>query len=363
MNILFTRFPLESANGGAEKQTISLMQGLSRRGHEVSFLGSCPVMLAECKRLKIVNEQLKIGNPPVTKWAAISFLWRKYGIRKKLINHFQFSIFNFQLDAVVMLSLSEKILLTPYALKQGINVVWVEHDTVGPWLTKNPWLPTLRKLSAHVTTVCVSELSAQIFRGLRYENVVAIPNGVDAPPKTFRSHIFDETLRVGCIARLSPEKGVDILVEAMRSVCDATLLINGKGPQYIQQSQRVSIRAEVPDIDDIYKEIDVLVLPSRQEDPFGMVVAEAMLRGIAVICTDACGVAGYLTDGKDALIVPSGNASALTQAIIRMANGESRMAIARAGKKTAEEKFTVEKMVEEYVRVIGEQKAGIGNLK
>jgi len=60
MNILFTRFSLESAYGGAEVQTLSLMKGLKEKGHEMIFLGSCPVLLEQTEKLKIKNVKCKI---------------------------------------------------------------------------------------------------------------------------------------------------------------------------------------------------------------------------------------------------------------------------------------------------------------
>ena len=259
---------------------------------------------------------------------------------------------NRQPTTIVMLSLSEKILLTPIALARGIKVCWIEHDTVSDWLAKNPSLPLLQKMSKDVTTICVSDLSADIFRALGYKNVESIPNGVPLPPENFQRHEFDETLRIGCIARLSKEKGVDLLVEALRSVDDATLLINGKGEEYIQSSATVTIKSEVPDINDVYKEIDVLVLPSRKEDPFGLVVAEAMLRGIPTICTDACGIAGYLDDGLNTMIVPADDSAALAKALNHMQNSDVRSQIGMAGHKAALEMFTTEKMVENYEKTL-----------
>jgi glycosyltransferase involved in cell wall biosynthesis len=326
------------------------MQGLMNRGHDVSFLGSCPVLLARCKQLGIGNRELEIGNPPVTKWDAISFYWRKRKMQRLLIN----ALDSLQPtpDALLLLSLTEKILLTPIALSKGIKVIWIEHDTVGLWLTKNPSLPKLQKMSANVTTVCVSELSADIFRNLGYQNVIGIPNGVPLPPESFTKHEFDETLRLGCIARLSKDKGVDVLTEALRNIEDATLLINGKGDMHIPSSPTVTLKANVSDVNDIYKEIDVLVLPSRKEDPFGLVVVEAMLRGIPTICTDACGIAGYLEDGSDGLIVPADSSGALSQAIKQMEDSETRERIGAQGKKTATEQFTLERMVENYENVL-----------
>ncbi|MFH0851145.1 MAG: hypothetical protein V1876_00140, partial [Candidatus Peregrinibacteria bacterium] len=137
MRILFTRFPLESRYGGAEVQTMALMHGLQARRHAVAFLGSCPILLKLCRDEGILAAEFKIGAPPVTRWSALSFLWRKRSMQQRLCN----AVGEFgPLDALIMLSLSEKLLLMPFALERGIRVFWMEHDGVGRWLTKNPWL-------------------------------------------------------------------------------------------------------------------------------------------------------------------------------------------------------------------------------
>jgi glycosyltransferase involved in cell wall biosynthesis len=348
VKILFTRFPYESANGGAENQTTSLMQGLIDRGHLVSFLGSCSVLLERCKQLSIEHSTLRIGNPPVTKLGAMSFVWRQISMRKKLQNALDRVG---DIDAICMISLSEKILLTPYALQKGIKVFWIEHDTVSDWLAKNPSLPLLQKMSEDVTTICVSQLSADIFRNLGYSNVLDIPNGVPLPPERFRKHTAGKTVCFGCIARLSEEKGVDLLVDAIQDL-DVQLIITGAGALTIPTSKSIQVIDHVDDIEEIYTQIDVLVLPSRKEDPFGLVVAEAALRGIATICTDVCGIAGYLHDGKDTLVVPADDCKALVKAVQYMQDFEHRSTIALAGLQTAQEKFTVEKMVLHYEKVL-----------
>ncbi len=164
-------------------------------------------------------------------------------------------------------------------------------------------------------------------------------------------------LRIGCIARLSHEKGVDILIDAVKDLPDIEVMIFGRGPEErrLQKMLRhkklercIQIRSHVKDIEEIYRSIDVLILPSRSNDPFGLVVAEAMLRGIPTICTDACGISGYLRNGMDAIVIPAKSESALREAILKMFDRGLRTSIGRQGKKTAEEKFTIEKMVDRY---------------
>ena len=69
----------------------------------------------------------------------------------------------------------------------------------------------------------------------------------------------------------------------------------------------------------------MLVVPSLAtrtfREPWGLVVNEAMNRGLAVIATDAVGAAagGLVRDGANGLIVPSADAPALAGAIARLA--------------------------------------------
>ena len=143
-------------------------------------------------------------------------------------------------DIICMVSLSEKILLTPFALRKGIKVLWIEHDSVGRWLRGNPWLSTICKLSGSVTTVCVSELSAEMYRSMGYKNVQCIPNGV-APP-TYRATPSSSTsITLGCIARLSPEKGVHVLVDAIKNMASVRLSLTVKDHKKLKTVNRYNL--------------------------------------------------------------------------------------------------------------------------
>lgn len=371
MRILVTRFPLESALGGAEVQTLSLMRGLQSRGHTIAFLGSCSVLLQQMTALENVQEtRLEIGQPPVTMAGVLSFAWRRIGMQKRLIAALESSPLP---DAIIMLSLSEKLLLTRWAAAKGIRILWVEHDTVGRWLTSNPWLPALRRLSRLVTTVCVSELSRRIYvEKLKFlpDLVRAIPNGVaqiQPARDASRDRMKNHALHVGCVARLSPEKGVDVLIQAVTDVSQISLTIVGRGRQegYLRKliaaleeregaPCRVRLRFHIDDLAAFYRSLDVLVLPSTENDPFGLVAAEAMTLGVPVIVTDACGISSYLRHDHDAFITHAGSAEELRECLTRLLDASVRAVIGSAGKKTALEKFSLERMVSEYERILKE---------
>jgi glycosyltransferase involved in cell wall biosynthesis len=367
MNILFTRFPKESAQGGAENQTEWLVRGLIQHGHVVRFLGHCPVLKQRFDAVGIASTFMNIGEPPVTKWGVCSFLWKKKRMRQLLVEGVEKVMqHSGQLDVICMLSLSEKLLLTPWCIRQGIRVIWMEHDPIGRWLRWNPWRLLLQRFSSSVTTICVSESAKRDYGALGYspEHICVIPNGVpSAEPNPVAES--PKTLRIGTIARLAHEKGVDILLEALRPLEGVSLSIVGQGREeasikrmidedVLETGQkRITLTASLPSLEAWYESIDVLVLPSRT-DPFGLVVAEAMMRGIPVLVTDRCGVADVLTHAYDALIVQSECPHALSEALCHLKDPLFRQALSTHGRMTAEKHFSLPAMIAAYETVLRE---------
>jgi len=92
---------------------------------------------------------------------------------------------------------------------------------------------------------------------------------------------------------------------------------------------------------DVYAAADVLVVPSIPtrtfREPWGLVVNEAMNRGLPVIASDAVGAAagGLVRDGRNGLVVRAGDPGALAGAIGRLAADVSLRA--RLGNAAAED--------------------------
>lgn len=362
MNVLFTRFPLESIpGGGAERQVMSMATELAARGHDVAFAGSCRALGPAFAKAGLRSTELDIGPPPVSKTAIVRFALRKKNMRRALL-----ALLNGEdpPDVIVMLSLTEKLLLTDGAADRGVRVLWIEHDPVGRWLRKNPWLKLLKKQAAHATTVTVSELSREQYLDMDWnpKKTVAIPNGIDdawfAEKRAERTP--GDTLHVGYVGRLAEEKGVDLLLRAVANVDRATIDVVGDGPEEANLKHRAErlglghrarFHGRRTDIADFYKQIDALVLPSRTIDPFGMVVAEAMAMGVPCLVTDACGIASCLTAGRDVLVVERENVRALTKGLRELQEAKKRSSLREHGMSAARQQFTVSTMVDRYERL------------
>jgi glycosyltransferase involved in cell wall biosynthesis len=99
-------------------------------------------------------------------------------------------------------------------------------------------------------------------------------------------------------------------------------------------------------LDDWYRVADILVVPSWYE-PFGMVVLEGMLHGLAVAASAVGGPAEILKDGDTGLLFPPRNASALAVSILRLVRDPVlRARIAAAGARDVRETWLWPRVVE-----------------
>jgi glycosyltransferase involved in cell wall biosynthesis len=114
--------------------------------------------------------------------------------------------------------------------------------------------------------------------------------------------------------RLSPEKGVDVLIDAFARVTrpGAELVVAGDGSERGRLEQRardlgiadrVTFLGQVADIRPLYRGTRVLAVPSRTE-AFGMVVVEALAHGLPIVATACTGPTEILDGGRFGRLVP-----------------------------------------------------------
>jgi len=148
-------------------------------------------------------------------------------------------------------------------------------------------------------------------------------------------------LRLCGFGRFAPQKGFDILIDAMRWVHPdiATLRLVGLGPDEPSLRARadglphVIIEGPVDGPAGLFCTIDALAIPSRFE-PYGCVGAEARAAGLPMIVSNADGLRDQFV-AAEALRVPPENPDALAAAIIWLA-GQDMAPMARAARGSAE---------------------------
>jgi glycosyltransferase involved in cell wall biosynthesis len=205
-------------------------------------------------------------------------------------------------------------------------------------------------------------------------------NGIDINTFVNENHESapntNDTKQLLYVGRVSPEKGVHVLLEAFHNVLRqyprAQLKIVGqqgalpieylvalsddsreKGLKRFYRGNYISFLKNQLSSSDarhvtfagtvahqliakLYSDADVCIIPSEVNEPLGMPVIEAMGSGVPVVATRGGGIPEIVVDGKTGLLVERGDASAMAEAILRLLSDEElKNSVARAGRKQA----------------------------
>lgn len=196
----------------------------------------------------------------------------------------------------------------------------------------------MRALGPAAVIVCVSEYLAARTTTLLprelHERVRVVLNGVDVNAFARPGHARrDGALRVAFVGRMIPDKGADVLLEAVlrldRPDIHLTLVgASGFGSddplttfeQDIRHraqrlGQRVTVRPFVPraEVAALLTRADVVVVPSRWPDPCPLTVLEGMAAGAAVVGSEIGGIPEMLRGVG--ILVPPGDPQALAEVL------------------------------------------------
>lgn len=131
---------------------------------------------------------------------------------------------------------------------------------------------------------------------------------------------------LGFAGRLVPEKGINVLLDALEQVDRRIGLVTaGHGGQAIESHLRNHPRIEhlglVDNAEQLFSRIDTLVVPSRStptwEEQFGRIIAEALSYGLPVIGSDSGSVPDVIGDAG--LIYPQACSHDLAECITQLA--------------------------------------------
>ena len=163
-----------------------------------------------------------------------------------------------------------------------------------------------------------------VLNGYPAQKIVVSPYGVEPPPANFRKTSSD-ILRFGFIGRITPVKGVHLLVEAFKMLPqprNARLTIYG-GPDLRAAAYSQTLQAQAgPQLHfagpvansrlaDLYRDLDVLIVPSIWVENSPITILEAQAHGTPVIASDVPGIADLIQHEVNGLIFPNQNAEAL----------------------------------------------------
>ena len=214
------------------------------------------------------------------------------------------------------------------------------------------------------SAAAVTAVSRSAARGLPASSFVAVvPNAVD--PRAFDATAAGgKDFHVVCAARLTPEKGVDVLLRATAllraDVPDLRVLVLG-GTQEGHESYGVELRELAAElgVDDTVRFAGfaehpfewlaggrVYAQPSRREG-FGLAAAEAMAAGRPVVAAAVGGLVDVLDDGRAGVLIPPDDPRALADAINTLiVEPEEARRQGQAGREWAMAHYTVDRMLD-----------------
>lgn len=204
-------------------------------------------------------------------------------------------------------------------------------------------------------TVVVNSRASAAALGGAGRRARIVYNGVEEPPEVAPARAEPgPPARIALVGRLSPRKGSDVAVKAVRLLrergYDASLTLVGAvfpGYEWFEDELRalagdgegVVFAGFRPSVWESFAETDIAIVPSRVE-PFGNVAVEAMLAGRPVVASAAQGLVEIVADGENGVLVPPGDPAALADGIARLLDDwDGALAMAKRARDDAARRF------------------------
>lgn len=232
-------------------------------------------------------------------------------------------------------------------IRKGLSVhvdrfIAVSHD-LGSWLRESCWIKS-EKISTIINGVDVEKYNPK-GDGKRIRSVLGLK---------------DEVI-LGTVGRLDPIKNFDILIQAFSELKygrnKVKLLIAGEGKERKKLERiasetgvkdRVVFLGERDDLSNIYKIMDVFILPSRNEG-ISNTILEAMATGIPVIAAKVGGNVELIEHNITGLLVSPESADAIKKALsFYLTHPEIMKEQGRNARNKAVTNFSLSKMINDY---------------
>jgi L-malate glycosyltransferase len=289
--------------GGAERFTLNLCRYFKDKTSCITVASSGGIFVDELENIGIKHLQLK--NHPVLKNILPLFI-ELLGIIKEdnyAIVHCQHRIFTFLLQFVP----NKKFIL-----------LYTSHNLFND-LFQRCIFPDF---ASAVSKSIYNNLRSTSF--LNKNKIVQINLGVNVPE-------IDKPpggiITLGFFGRLIKEKGIFNLLESVKILASDNLkfrlIIKGKGGldkivAFIEKNKLSEIISIVPpsyNEEEIYKDINVLVLPTRLNEGLPLSIIEAAARRILIVSADAGGVKDFLINGHTGVMLESVEPAAIAHAL------------------------------------------------
>jgi glycosyltransferase involved in cell wall biosynthesis len=371
--------------GGAELVTLGLREALRKEGHDARVFSSS----AGSSREASFADYECVGT--ISRWRTLLQVANPWAFKKlrRVLAEFQPDVVHVRM---FLTQLSPLILPLLRDIPSLYHVVWYRpicpigtktlpdgaacQTPAGAVCYRNRCLPLrdwfllmlqmwLWRRWRHVFNLVVANSEATrrhlVAEGIEPVEMVwnGVPNQLPRPP-------LSAPPTVVFAGRLVLEKGVDVLLQAFAKVVaripEARLLVIGSGPERDTLDRLIADLGLVPNVSMLGHlsrlEMErhcgrawVQVVPSRWAEPFGLVAAEAMMRGTAVIASASGGLVEIVRHRATGILVAPGDADTLAQALLQLLKDrELAEQMGKAGRQVALECFNEKLVVDRFIQ-------------
>jgi glycosyltransferase involved in cell wall biosynthesis len=355
---------------GKEIMALELGRGLSEAGAEVHFVTS------RWGSGEFVNRTQAIGIPTCRLWLGfisatlrLNTVWMTADQLLRwpsLWVGYRRFLKDVRPDKIIHTNWHHALLLWP-SLRPNRDIYWL-HELMP---NKSRYRRLFQRLSKRLGCfVAVSHAAGKSLSdlGVPSDKIRVIHNGITDPARDDRQSRNTGTAIIGIVGQIGAWKGHEDLLQAFQVVLqtrpDVRLHIFGKGaPDYeaflrrrtadLGVEHNVVWRGFVEDIAEVYREMDLLAIPSRCEEPFGLTAVEAGFFGIPVVAVRRGGLPEVVKDGVTGYLFKAGNVGQLTDSLINLiSNPALRCEMGQNGRNRAQSLFSRDRFVRDFAAVL-----------
>lgn len=319
-------------------------------------------------------------------WMPLPIFRRKYLRPRYLFSYLARSITSFFKLRSLILELEANIVhlntlaVAPTALSvraASVPIVWHVHEIIRrPVIVRRLMHRACAAFSQRVLCISLAVKDNLVLDQPAIQPIVrVIPNGIDTQhfAKQDRSseslrfgRISSQSLLIGMIGRINQWKGQDVLIKAAS-------LLRGEFPELNwvivgsvfadEHHHREQIDAQLRELDlsdvvtildftdevpSILSSLDIYVHLSKQPEPFGLAIVEAMSAELPVVATAPGGPSEIVLDGVTGLLVPPNDPASTAKALRELIlNPETRKKMGAAGLERANTFYQVDRYVQQ----------------
>lgn len=340
--------------GGTELHILNLSEQLRLRGYDVTVA---------CRPGRWVEERAQqMGLPTVPIRVMRQGDWQDFGRLRRYLRENKTDVMHvhWSLDMVV----------PGFAARlEDVPVRILSRHM--PYPFKN-WLGTMlysRYLFTRMVTVSNSVRETLLRCGVASEKIEVIHHGTDVEAfsrttldRKFARHelgIPDDSVAVGIVGRIAPEKGHRVLLEAMRKLdgrYPVCLIVVGTGPDEplirdsaakLDLTDKVIFAGFRDDVNNAINAMDIVAVPSTWNEPCSAVIQQGMALSKPVVGTRTGGSPEMIVEDVTGYLVPPSDPDALADALARL-SGDAflRKRLGAAGRERVEELFSLSVMTD-----------------